>query len=69
MSQIQQTTAVPRIDTSNPRDLANWAQKFDVSPEQVLEAVNAVGDHPENVELHLKGSRSTSNSDRVARNL
>jgi len=30
------------------------------------EAVAAVGDHPDDVEMHLKGSRSSTNSERVA---
>ena len=56
-----------RIDVDNPAELQRWSDKFDASPVQVREAVRAVGNHPEDVELHLKGSRTTTNSERVAR--
>lgn len=63
----QNTTSVEdRIDLNNAGQLSEWARKFDATPEQISEAVKAVGDHPENVEMHLKGSRSSSNSERVA---
>lgn len=55
-----------RIDIHEPTVLETWAKKLDATPEQIKEAVTAVGDHPEDVELHLKGSRSTTNSERVA---
>ena len=58
---------VERIDLNNEQALATWARKFDASAEQIREAVEAVGNHPDDVELHLKGSRSSSNSERVAK--
>jgi hypothetical protein len=42
-----------------------WAEEFDVTPEQIEEAIAAVGPRQADIELHLKGSRSSSNSDRV----
>ena len=42
-----------------------WAEEFDATPEQIEEAIAAVGPGKADIELHLKGSRSTSNSDRV----
>ena len=42
-----------------------WAEEFDVTPEQIEEAIAAVGPNQADIELHLKGSRSSSNSDRV----
>ena len=57
---------VKRIDLGNDAVLREWARKFDATPEQLREAVAAVGDHPDDVEMHLKGSRSSSNSERVA---
>ena len=54
-----------RIDLGNEQELARWARKFDATPEQVREAVRDVGDRAADVEMHLKGARSTSNSDRV----
>lgn len=53
---------------SSPVDDAQvlaWASEFDVTEAQVREAIAAVGPSQSDVELHLKGSRSTSNSDRV----
>ena len=57
---------VKRIDLDDAAGLRDWARKFDATPEQLREAVAAVGDHPDDVEMHLKGSRSSSNSERVA---
>ncbi len=54
-----------RIDLSDEHATAQWADKLDTTPEQLREAVHAVGDKVADVEMHLKGSRSTSNSDRV----
>jgi hypothetical protein len=56
-----------RIDVTQARDLDAWAKKFDATPEQIKEAVQAVGDQAGKVEMHLKGSRSTTNADRVAK--
>lgn len=55
-----------RIDVRDDHALSTWAQKFNATPEQIRDAVKEVGDHPDNVELHLKGSRASSNSERVA---
>jgi hypothetical protein len=54
-----------RIDTSNDAALNEWAKKLDATPAQLREAVRAVGDRATDVEMHLKGSRSTTNDDRV----
>jgi len=54
-----------RIDLGDEAALREWARRFDATPEQLREAVAAVGDHPDDVEMHLKGSRSSSNSERV----
>lgn len=54
-----------RIDLGNEQDVARWAKKLDATPEQLREAVQAVGDKAADVEMHLKGARSTTNSDRV----
>jgi hypothetical protein len=56
-----------RIDVNQARELDAWAKKFDTTPEQIKEAVQAVGDQAGKVEMHLKGSRSTTNADRVAK--
>ena len=54
-----------RIAVDDEQALAQWAKKLDASPEQVREAVAAVGDKASDVEMHLKGARSTTNSHRV----
>jgi hypothetical protein len=54
-----------RIDVNDDQALAGWAKKLDATPEQLREAVQAVGDRAADVEMHLKGARSTSNADRV----
>ena len=54
-----------RVDLQDEAGVAEWARKLDATPEQVREAVQAVGDRVADVELHLKGARSSSNADRV----
>jgi hypothetical protein len=54
-----------RIDVNDDQALAQWAKKLDATPEQLREAVQAVGDRAADVEMHLKGVRSTTNDDRV----
>ena len=55
----------PRIDLQDESALHEWAAKLDTTLDQLKEAVGAVGDLAGDVEMHLKGSRSSSNSDRV----
>ena len=54
-----------RIDVGDEQDVAHWAKKLDATPEQVREAVQAVGERAADVEMHLKGARATTNSDRM----
>jgi len=54
-----------RIDLQDEQELARWAQRLDATPEQIRAAVQAVGDRAADVEMHLKGARASSNSDRV----
>jgi len=58
-----------RIDVNDPQACAQWARKLDATEEELREAVTAVGDKPGDVEMHLKGVRSTTNSDRVKEEL
>lgn len=53
-----------RINVNQEHELRHWAKKLDATPEQIKEAVQAVGDRADKVELHLKGSRASSNADR-----
>jgi len=54
-----------RIDVNDGSACASWAKKLDTTEEQLREAVAAVGDKAADVELHLKGARSTTNAERV----
>ena len=54
-----------RIDVKDPSALAQWAKKLDVSENQLREAVTVVGDTAADIEMHLKGSHSTTNADRM----
>jgi hypothetical protein len=52
--------------TSLDRDeIRRLAEELDATPAQIEEAVQAVGWRPGDIEMHLKGSRSTTNSDRM----
>ncbi len=48
-----------------PEQIRQWAREFDATPEQIEAAIAAVGPKQADIEMHLKGSRSTTNSDRV----
>jgi hypothetical protein len=54
-----------RINLQDEGSMHEWAKKLDATPEQLKEAVGAVGDLASDVEAHLKGSRSSVNSERV----
>jgi hypothetical protein len=51
-----------RINVNQDYELRDWSKKFDVTPEQLKEAVKAVGDRAADVEMHLKGSRASTNA-------
>jgi len=55
------------IDVKDDANVRDWAKKLDATPEQIREAVEAKGDHAADVEMHLKGSHSTTNADQEAR--
>ncbi|MDM0121685.1 DUF3606 domain-containing protein [Variovorax arabinosiphilus] len=58
-------TEPDRIDLVSDASLAEWARKLAVTEDQLKEAVSRVGDRATDVEMHLKGSRSTTNKERV----
>jgi hypothetical protein len=43
-----------RIDVNQDYELRDWAKKFGLTPPQLKEAVQAVGDRAADVEKHLK---------------
>ena len=58
-----------RIDLDDEAACETWMKKLDVTHAQMREAVRAVGDKASDVEMHLKGVRSTTNDDKVERAL
>jgi small-conductance mechanosensitive channel len=57
------TPQVLDIDLQDNTQVQTWAQKLDVSEQTLREAVAVVGPALADVELHLKGSHSTTNSE------
>lgn len=45
-----------RINVNEDYELRQWSSKFQVTPERLKEAVQAVGTSADAVEKHLKGS-------------
>ena len=58
-----------RIDVNDKAACESWAHKLNVTHEMLREAVGEVGDNASDVEQHLKGVRSTTNDDRVERQM
>ncbi|MDO9404953.1 MAG: DUF3606 domain-containing protein [Polaromonas sp.] len=58
-------TGPDRIDLHSDEAVKVWKERLNVTDLQLREAVQAVGDRATDVEMHLKGSRSTTNDDRV----
>lgn len=54
-----------RIDVSSKASVSEWAKKLQVTDMQITDAVRAVGDLATEVEMHLKGTRSTTNGERT----
>ncbi|GAA4357850.1 hypothetical protein GCM10023165_52210 [Variovorax defluvii] len=48
-----------RIDISTDRALDNWCRRWDVTHDQLREAVRAVGSRASDIEWHLKAGRRT----------
>jgi len=59
------STSPSSIDLNSDASIAEWAHKLDVSEAQLKEAVATVGDRATDVEMHLKGSRSTTNNEEI----
>jgi hypothetical protein len=54
-----------RIDVDDAASLARWTRELDTTEEQLSDAIAKVGDKAADIEMHLKGARSTTNVDRV----
>ncbi|MFS2047363.1 DUF2934 domain-containing protein [Variovorax sp. Varisp41] len=57
--------AEAEVNARNSSKVAELARKLDATPEQVEEAIRAVGPNASDIELHLKGTRSTTNAERT----
>jgi hypothetical protein len=69
MNATQGGDSADRIDLDDPAACQLWAAKLGVTQQQLREAVKAVGARASDVEMHLKGVRSTSNDERVEKAL
>ena len=49
-----------RINVNEDYELRSWSKKFNVTPDQLKQAVKAVGDRAAAVERHLKGGERSS---------
>ena len=58
-------TAPDTIDVQSDAALDEWAKKLDTTTPQLKDAVAEVGDRATDGEMHLKGTRSTTNTERV----
>ena len=54
-----------RINPHSSAEVTQWAKKLDATESQVIDAIATVGELATDVEMHLKGTRSTTNSERV----
>jgi hypothetical protein len=54
-----------RIDIEDADSLARWTRELDTTDEQLKAAVAEVGTKAADIEMHLKGARSSTNADRV----
>jgi hypothetical protein len=54
------------IDINDDAGVQGWARKLDATPQQIRDAVAAVGNLAADVEMYLKGTHSTSNADAQA---
>lgn len=65
MSASQPGAEPDRIDLDDPESVDRWTQELDTTQDQLRDAVRAVGPLAADVEMHLKGARSSTNADRV----
>lgn len=63
--EIQPGIEPDRIDVNDEAACEQWAKKLDTTKMQLHDAVAAVGDKAADVEMHSKGSRSTTNVGRI----
>ena len=62
LGERQMNTTPPKTTDDRVKE---WAVEFDATEAQVHEAIDAVGTDASDIELELKGSRSSTHSDRM----
>ena len=65
MPQQEASSQDESIDVSSASAVEELAKRFDATPQQIREAVKAVGSRVADVVLHFKGTRSSSTEQRV----
>ncbi|OUL98681.1 DUF3606 domain-containing protein [Variovorax sp. JS1663] len=53
------------IDLGSPGAVEELAKRFDGTPQQIRDAAKTVGSRIADIEMHLKGTRSASNEQRM----
>lgn len=61
----QNPTADQKIDLNDKASYERWMRELDVTHEQLREAVESVGPNAGEVEMHLKGTRASTNADQT----
>jgi ABC-type transporter Mla subunit MlaD len=65
MSNEKQAVEAASTIGEDDESLRRWAGKLDATEDQIRDAIRAVGSNAGEVEDYLKGSRATTNSERV----
>ncbi|RYE42374.1 MAG: DUF3606 domain-containing protein [Hyphomicrobiales bacterium] len=67
---MQSSTNQPDIiDTEDSASISRWTKELSTTEIQLRDAVTKVGNKAADVEMHLKGARSTTNDDRMEQTL
>ena len=53
------------VNLEDPDSVARWVKELDTTESQLRDAVAQVGTKGADVEMHLKGARSSTNEDRM----
>ena len=63
---MQSSAAKPDlVNIEDPGSVARWVRELDTTESQLRDAVAQVGTKGADVEMHLKGARSSTNEDRM----
>lgn len=65
MAEQSNPTGEQKIDLNDKASCERWVKELNVTHEQLREAVGSVGPNAGEVEMHLKGSRASTNADKT----